>query len=152
MNNFSNYQIVHQDFKQYGFYSIVFFSHFSNEDLPITATSPETRTCPYNGKFEVVNLINAKHSYSNKYSHMPDSVYFDTKFFVHKSTRSLYGGDFDRNGIDSNRRRVKRVDQSFDCDSNGITNLIIGCNSYDTMEFRTDCTSPDLITCKCIFL
>lgn len=95
------------------------------------------------GKFEVDNLIQSKgSSYSSKNSYLPDHSYFDSKFFVHKSVRSAHFDEVNRS------KRMKRLDQDFDCDSNGFTNLIIGCNSYDTMEFRTDCPTPDLITGK----
>lgn len=47
-------------------------------------------------------------------------------------------------------KRIKRVDQDSDCDNEGFTSLIIGCNSIDTMEFRSECFSPDLISCKFI--
>lgn len=95
------------------------------------------------GKFEVDNLIQSKGSaYSIKQSYLSDHSYFDSKFFVHKSVRSIHSGELNR------RKRRKRLDQDFDCDSNGFTNLIIGCNSYDTMEFKMDCPTPDLITCK----
>ncbi|KAJ8929774.1 hypothetical protein NQ314_017511 [Rhamnusium bicolor] len=43
-------------------------------------------------------------------------------------------------------RRIKRIDHDLDCDNNGFTNLIIGCNNIDTMEFRSDCSAPDFIT------
>lgn len=45
-------------------------------------------------------------------------------------------------------RRIKRLDQDSDCDNEVFSNLIIGCNSVDTMEFRSDCFTPDLISCK----
>lgn len=45
-------------------------------------------------------------------------------------------------------KRIKRVDQDSDCDNEGFTSLIIGCNSIDTMEFRSECFSPDLISCE----
>lgn len=47
-----------------------------------------------------------------------------------------------------NSGRIKRLDQGLECDNQGFTSLIIGCNSIDTMEFRAQCSSPDIITCK----
>lgn len=88
----------------------------------VTATSPETRACPYNGKFEVSNLIRSEHALQ------ADRGYFDN-YYV-------------------NSGRIKRLDQGLECDNQGFTSLIIGCNSIDTMEFRAQCSSPDIITCK----
>lgn len=106
------------------------------------ATSPETRACPYMGKFEVNNLMrNERASYMNKYSHLPDRFYLDSSYYGNKLSRP---GFSDENHL----RRIKRIDQDFDCDSSGYTNLIIGCNNVDTMEFRSECSAPDFITCE----
>ncbi|XP_023309761.1 uncharacterized protein LOC108907292 [Anoplophora glabripennis] len=120
--------------------SATFFDRNKLPFVTLVTTSPETRACPYMGKFEVNNLMrNERSSYVNKYSHLPDRFYFDSNYYVNKLSRPGFG---DENHL----RRIKRIDQDFDCDSNGYTNLIIGCNNIDTMEFRTDCSAPDFIT------
>ncbi|KAJ8920335.1 hypothetical protein NQ315_011997 [Exocentrus adspersus] len=92
------------------------------------------------GKFEVSNLMrNERGPYMNKYSHLADSFYFDQSYYVNKLSRPGFGDG-------EHFKRMKRIDQNFDCDSNGYTNLVIGCNNIDTMEFRTDCSAPDFIT------
>lgn len=108
-----------------------------------TATAPETRPCPYMGKFEINNLIRTERSisHSNKHSNQADIRYFDKTYYLNKFTRSIYG---DANHL----RRIKRVDQDPDCDSTGFSSLVVGCNNVDTMEFRTECSAPDMITCK----
>ncbi|KAJ8981675.1 hypothetical protein NQ317_017296 [Molorchus minor] len=103
-------------------------------------TSPETRACPYVGKFEVNNLMRNEHgAHPNKYS--PDNIYFNSDFYVNRLTRSTHG---DADHV----KRIKRIDHDVDCDNTGITDLTIGCNNIDTMEFRTGCSAPDFITCE----
>lgn len=112
--------------------------------LLLSATSIDTQNCPFTGKFDVTNLVqNKRDSGLSKYSQKEDSRYFDSNFYFRKQRRSIY---FEQ--LEYGRRRVKRVDEDFDCDSNGFTKLIIGCVSFDTMEFATDCSAPNIITCK----
>ncbi|KAJ8940121.1 hypothetical protein NQ318_009835 [Aromia moschata] len=120
--------------------SSAFFDRNKLPFVTLVTTSPETRACPYMGKFEVNNLMrNERSVHSNKYSHSQDSIYFDSDYYVKKFTRSTYG-EMDY------VRRIKRVDQDLDCDNNGFTDLTIGCNNIDTMEFQTVCSASDFIT------
>jgi hypothetical protein len=108
-------------------------AYFNRTNLPyatLVTTFPETRACPYTGKFEVSNLIRSENS------HQSDTRYYDNNYYVNKFPRSA----------PDHKRRIKRVDQSVECDSTGFTSLVIGCNSVDTMEFRAQCSSPDAIT------
>jgi hypothetical protein len=110
-------------------------AYFNRTNLPyvtLVTTFPETRACPYTGKFEVSNLIRSENS------HQSDTRYYDNNYYVNKFPRSA----------PDHKRRIKRVDQSVECDSTGFTSLVIGCNSVDTMEFRAQCSSPDAITCE----
>jgi hypothetical protein len=107
-------------------------ANFFVRTISITATFPETRACPYTGKFEVSNLIRSENT------HQSDTRYYDNNYYVNKFPRSA----------PDHKRRIKRVDQSVECDSTGFTSLVIGCNSVDTMEFRAQCSSPDAITCE----
>ncbi|XP_049823135.1 uncharacterized protein LOC109604502 [Aethina tumida] len=103
---------------------------FNRTNLPyvtLVTTSPETRACPYMGKFVVSNLIRSERSIYD-----PDS-----RFYFNKLAPST----FDDNLI----RRVKRVRDDPEC-NRGFSSLIIGCNNVDTMEFRTECSTPDIIT------
>ncbi|KAG5895130.1 hypothetical protein JTB14_008565 [Gonioctena quinquepunctata] len=121
-----------------------YFEKGSSPYVTLVTTTPETRPCPYLGKFEIKNLIqNKQDPHANKLSQAqaPDTRYFDTNFYLRKSLRSA---TFEELGGRS--RRVKRVDENFDCDSNGLMHLVSGCISIDTMEFRTDCSAPDFIT------
>lgn len=79
------------------------------------------------GKFVVSNLIRSERSIYD-----PDS-----RFYFNKLAPST----FDDNLI----RRVKRVRDDPEC-NRGFSSLIIGCNNVDTMEFRTECSTPDIIT------
>ncbi|CAH1115807.1 unnamed protein product [Psylliodes chrysocephalus] len=110
--------------------------------ITLVTTSIDTQNCPFAGKFDVTNLVqNKRDSGLSKYSQKEDSRYFDSSFYFRKQRRSIY---FEQ--LEYGRRRVKRVDEDFDCDSNGFTKLIIGCVSFDTMEFATDCSAPNIIT------
>lgn len=75
-----------------------------------------------------------------RYNRQLDGRYYDQNYYMKKFTRSVYG--------ESRPKRAKRVDQEVDCDSGEFSTLVIGCNSIDTMEFRSDCPVPDFITCK----
>ncbi|XP_056638629.1 uncharacterized protein LOC130446404 [Diorhabda sublineata] len=121
-----------------------FFDKLSLPFVTLVSTSVETQNCPFMGKFEVNNLIrNKEESSLSKYAQREEPKYFDSNFYFRKQRRSIY---FEQ--LEYTRRRVKRVDEDFDCDSdsNGFSNLIIGCVSYDTMEFTVDCPTPNLIT------
>lgn len=108
----------------------------------VSATSPEPRQCPHFGKFEVTSLMrsdrNVRSLKHGKRSRYESVKYGKTSTYVVSQ--------------DGRSQRIKRVDQDSDCDNEGFTNLIIGCNSIDTMEFRSECFSPDLISCMCLII
>ncbi|VEN54761.1 unnamed protein product [Callosobruchus maculatus] len=88
------------------------YSYFDKNGLPyvtLVTTSPETRTCPYMGKFEVVNLVHTKHAEGAdpKFTNMPGSIYFDrNKFLVHRSALDLVHGHRE---IPSRRGRLQQL-------------------------------------------
>nr|XP_023027792.1 uncharacterized protein LOC111515825 [Leptinotarsa decemlineata] len=59
---------------------------FNKNSLPyftLVTTTPETRTCPYLGKFEVQNLIQSKQDpHTNRLAQVPDTRYFDSDFYL----------------------------------------------------------------------
>lgn len=98
--------------------------------ITLVTTSPETRACPYMGKFVVNNLIRSErsiHTKGNPFYEL-DTRYFDDLF--------------EREGV-----RVRRKsDPDLDCDNRGFTSLVIGCRSLDTMEFGAGCASSGVVT------
>lgn len=111
--------------------------------LFFVATSPEPRQCPHFGKFEVTSLIRSDRNVRSLLKHNNKRTHYDLMKYNNNNER-LTSSYIDNNG---HSRRIKRVDQDSDCDNEGFTSLIIGCNSIDTMEFRSECFSPDLISC-----
>lgn len=100
------------------------------------------------GKFDVSNVVRSDEANEPKEARLEsDSAYFDRRMRSRRYTKPrLEDWDF---------RRVKRLDQSNNCDSKSFSSLVIGCNKMDTMEFNTECSTPDLITGKivcCVFL
>ncbi|KAK9879965.1 hypothetical protein WA026_008475 [Henosepilachna vigintioctopunctata] len=116
-------------------------THFNmSGELYITLISStlDTRACPHIGKFQVNNIMRIERSVHHKklYS-QPDSRIFE-KYILHT---------FMKNDIHQHRRS-KRTNENVDCDTSGYASLIIGCNSVDTMEFKTGCDSSGLTKCK----
>ncbi|XP_044754916.1 uncharacterized protein LOC123313888 [Coccinella septempunctata] len=107
------------------------FNISSQSYVTLVTTTPERRSCPFMGKFEVESLMRIDRLLHSKPYQPMDSRYFDNYFLKKKQ----------QNAVDFQHRRSKRLDQDPDCDSDGFTNLIIGCSSLDTMEFKTDCSS-----------
>ncbi|KAL1490880.1 hypothetical protein ABEB36_011562 [Hypothenemus hampei] len=98
---------------------------FNKTNLPfvtlVTSSSERpTQPCPYMGKFEVNNLLHLKEGDFSKESEME----------VERFSKKITGQNNNNNN----------------CDSKAFTNLVIGCNKMDMMEFNTECSTPDLIT------
>ncbi|XP_019771742.1 uncharacterized protein LOC109545465 isoform X2 [Dendroctonus ponderosae] len=117
---------------------------FNKSSLPyitlVTSSSDRaTQPCPYMGKFDVTNVVRSDEANFPKEARLEsDSAYFDRRMRSRRYTKPrVEDWDF---------RRVKRLDQSSNCDSKSFSSLVIGCNKMDTMEFNTECTTPDLIT------
>ncbi|XP_017770060.1 PREDICTED: uncharacterized protein LOC108557871 [Nicrophorus vespilloides] len=119
-------------------------TYFNRTLLPyvtLVTNSPEPRKCPYMGKFSVSRMLRNERPVRS----LRD---FRQYKFIHsrqgeRSSSALemfHGG-----GVKTRIKRVERQDSS-DCDNAGFSNLIIGCNSADTMEFRTDCATTDIIS------
>lgn len=104
-----------------------------------SSTDRPTQPCPYMGKFDVSNLLIRIEdpNYSKEAKLDSDSSYFERRTRSRRYT-SVYNPQ--------PQRRVKRVDESTNCDSKTFSSLVIGCNKMDTMEFNTECSTPDLIT------
>ncbi|CAH0554798.1 unnamed protein product [Brassicogethes aeneus] len=109
----------------------MFFNRSSNPYVTLVTTSPETRACPYMGKFEVSNLIRSERSINSNFEGT------DSRFYSNKMSLPDYAG---------NNIRTKRLSDDPECGSRGFSSLIIGCNNVDTMEFRTECDTPDVVT------
>lgn len=107
-----------------------------------SSTDRPTQPCPYMGKFDVSNLLIRIEdpNYSKEAQLDSDSSYFDRRTRSRRYTKStnVYNPQ--------PQRRVKRVDEGTNCDSKTFSSLVIGCNKMDTMEFNTECSTPDLIT------
>lgn len=107
------------------------------------------------GKFNVNNIIrNERPQRSLKIAHRPNLYYQDDddddneEEDEEEQLRRLESMRFDVSA-----RRIKRVNKREqpdvgDCDNPSFSQLIIGCNSVDTMEFRADCVSSDYISSK----
>lgn len=92
------------------------------------------------GKFDVSNLLRIEETDYPKETRLEsEDTYFDRRFRSRRYTKSRF---------EDQRIRVKRLDQSNNCDSKAFSSLVIGCNKMDTMEFNTECSTPDLITGK----
>ncbi|XP_065156032.1 uncharacterized protein aus [Atheta coriaria] len=131
-------------------------NYFNRTTLPyitLVTNSPEPRKCPYMGKFNVNNIIrNERPQRSLKIAHRPNLYYQDDddddneEEDEEEQLRRLESMRFDVSA-----RRIKRVNKREqpdvgDCDNPSFSQLIIGCNSVDTMEFRADCVSSDYIS------
>lgn len=124
-------------------YSKLALSSFS---LFFAATVPETRQCPYVGKFSVHSLIRRERRVRSPiHNHQLEMHHFRQNYHLDKHSKIFYGEV-------GHVIRTKRVDRLSDCDNEGFSNLIVGCSSADTMEFRSECPSPDFISCKSILL
>ncbi|XP_066142467.1 uncharacterized protein aus isoform X1 [Euwallacea fornicatus] len=118
--------------------SMPFFNKSSIPYVTLVTTSSErpTQPCPYMGKFDVSNLlVRIEDSDYPKEPRLmePDNSFYDRRIRSRRHTPQL-------------GKRVMRVDQGNGCDSKTFSSLVIGCNKIDTMEFSTECSSPDLIT------
>nr|CAD7428136.1 unnamed protein product [Timema monikensis] len=99
--------------------------HFNKSSLPfvtLVTSSPEPRQCPYLGKFSVTGLSRGE-----------------------RLARSL------RVALHEARHRAPRDMTSLPADlctqdNEDFTTLVVGCNTVDTMEFRSECTSADVVS------
>ncbi|XP_050310144.1 uncharacterized protein LOC126746083 [Anthonomus grandis grandis] len=115
---------------------------FNKTTLPfitlVTSSSERpSQPCPYTGKFDVSNLLK-----QDSRDFPQERVPLEAQDAFYRSKRTPQH-DFEL--MDIVRARRKRLDQS-NCGSKSFSSLVIGCNKMDTMEFNTECTTPDLIT------
>uniref|UniRef100_A0A1Y1M8S9 Uncharacterized protein n=1 Tax=Photinus pyralis TaxID=7054 RepID=A0A1Y1M8S9_PHOPY len=117
--------------------------YFNRATIPyitlVTAT-PESRECPYVGKFAVRSLIKGgRRTRSSTHNRQVEMYHFRQNYHVDRHSKTFYGE------VD-HIIRTKRVDRFSDCDNEGFSNLIVGCSSADIMEFRSECPTSDFIT------
>nr|CAD7267677.1 unnamed protein product [Timema shepardi] len=113
-------------FSQSGFLCLAFYRRDGHVIEVQTASSPEPRQCPYLGKFSVTGLSRGE-----------------------RLARSL------RVALHEARHRAPRDMTSLPADlctqdNEDFTTLVVGCNTVDTMEFRSECTSADVVSAKAL--
>ncbi|KAF7281965.1 hypothetical protein GWI33_003831 [Rhynchophorus ferrugineus] len=122
--------------------SPAFFNRTNLPYVTLVTNSQErpTQPCPFVGKFDISNIIQLEDSsYSKRVRQEDNDPYYDRRYKLRKIV-DPFSDEMSR------FRRVKRVDSNNNCDSRSFTSLVVGCNKMDTMEFNTDCSTPDIIT------
>ncbi|KAL0277854.1 UNVERIFIED_CONTAM: hypothetical protein PYX00_004987 [Menopon gallinae] len=105
-------------------------SHF-NFQLPfitLVTTNPEPRECPYSGKFSVAGI--------SKMERQKRSIAINDE----KPEKAIIS--VNRDHIRSKRNLDSREGQQ--CEEE-MSTLIVGCETSDTLEFRSQCSSSDMV-------
>ena len=138
-------------FFEYGFKNIILI--LISLIILFIATNPEPRECPYSGKFSVAGIsqmerqkrsptINGKAIINVSSS---DNIIVDNEIMSERKRKK--GSNLKKR----KRKRRNSVDKEESCEDE-ITTLEVGCDTSDTLEFRSQCASSRIISGKFLFL
>ncbi|KAF5298129.1 hypothetical protein FQA39_LY02553 [Lamprigera yunnana] len=120
-----------------------YFNRTSASYITLVTTTPESKECPYVGKFAVRSVINTDRPIRSTINNQQVELFhFQQNYRINKHSRTFY------EAVD-HIIRTKRVDRFSNCDSQSFSNLNIGCTSPDIMEFHSDCPSDYMTSYSC---
>lgn len=134
--------------------------HFDKTSLPfvtLVTTRPEPRQCPYLGKFSVTGLSREDGLLRSTRRKRSDQ----TEIKPTKRLKEWRASEQDDSELNMKsiqwfmqysglRRRTSRdldnLPPDLCAEREDFTTLVVGCNTMDTMEFHSECTSADIVS------
>ncbi|RVE46580.1 hypothetical protein evm_008767 [Chilo suppressalis] len=126
--------------------------HFNAVTAPyvtLVASNPESKECPYSGKYSIQNSRHQRSVRSSEYKQIHRNR--REKASLSEHNRRLNGTrlfNFSvRNMSEAPMMRSRRqAEEDMGCAVSGYTRLEVGCNSVKNMEFYSTCENKELMT------
>lgn len=127
----------------------VYVLYISNINLIISASNPESKECPYSGKYTIENrhqrTVRSPHKRDKKFRSKREKAMFEHNRRVNGTRLFNFSvRNMSETPILRSRRQLDGNDVS--CSIGNYNRLEVGCNTAKNMEFYSTCENKELVT------
>lgn len=108
------------------------------------ASNPESKDCPYSGKYEIQNRRRRETRSSEDHSNKREKAMFEHNRRVNGSR--LFNFSVSNMSSAPMLRSRRESDGEASCVVNSYNRLEVGCNSVKNMEFYSTCENREVVT------